>query len=271
MRTYPFSLFCIPHGSSVRNMATHFKQLNEGTDIMATYHFSIKSGRKGTAHEHANYIARNGKHGKNEKKEDLIALWHGNLPEWAHDSPAAFWKAADNYERSNGTAYREFELALPVELTRDQQWELAQEFIERAIGHKPYQAAIHAPTAAIGKSPQPHAHVMLSDRIPDGIARSPEQHFRRYNARAPEKGGAKKDSGGKEPVILKEETISLRALWAEQQNELLEKHGHSARVDHRSYRDRGIDKEPERHLGSAGVKSLSDEEKLQMKKRRRGQ
>ncbi|MCI3049250.1 hypothetical protein ML378_26340, partial [Escherichia coli] len=42
---------------------------------------------------------------------------------------------------------------------------------------------------------QPHAHIMMSQRVNDGIERTPEQYFRRYNARYPERGGAKKDSG----------------------------------------------------------------------------
>jgi len=32
--------------------------------------------------------------------------------------PAAFWRAADSFERENGNTYREFELALPRELER---------------------------------------------------------------------------------------------------------------------------------------------------------
>lgn len=45
---------------------------------MASFHMRIKSGRRGTAAEHAKYIARTGKYGRVEGKDDLIALEHGS-------------------------------------------------------------------------------------------------------------------------------------------------------------------------------------------------
>ncbi len=86
---------------------------------------------------------------------------------------------------------------------------------------------------------QPHAHIMFSDRTPDGIERVPSQHFKRYNPRNPEHGGCKKDRGGREPSVLKNELVSRRESWADLQNEFLEANGHAARVDHRSNKDRG--------------------------------
>jgi len=47
--------------------------------------------------------------------------------------PSAFWRAADTHERENGNAYREFELALPRELSRDHQLALVERFIEREL------------------------------------------------------------------------------------------------------------------------------------------
>ena len=41
------------------------------------------------------------------------------------------------------------------------------------------------------------------------------------------------------------------------QNKHLEKHGHNDRVDHRSLKDQGIDREPEKHLGAIGVNRLN--------------
>ena len=40
-----------------------------------------------------------------------------------------------------------------------------------------------------------------------------------------------------------------RAEWAHHQNRELERHGHEARVDHRSYEERGIDREATQHRG----------------------
>ncbi|MGK3295924.1 MobA/MobL family protein, partial [Escherichia coli] len=41
-------------------------------------------------------------------------------PEWARDNPSHFWQAADQFERANGSTYRELEIALPRELTPEQ-------------------------------------------------------------------------------------------------------------------------------------------------------
>jgi hypothetical protein len=49
----------------------------------------------------------------------------------------------------------------------------------------------------------------------------------------------------------------LRECWAELQNAHLEKHGHNDRVDHRSLKAQGIDREPEKHLAAIGVNRLN--------------
>jgi MobA/MobL family len=51
--------------------------------------------------------------------------------------------------------------------------------------------------------------------------------------------------------------VALRERWAEVQNKHLEKHGHNDRVDHRSLKDQGINREPEKHLGALGVRNLN--------------
>ena len=235
---------------------------------MASYHLSIKNGKKGKAALHAAYISREGKHGKNLEQPDLIALEHGNLPAWANDDPLLFFKKSDEGERANGAAYRELEVALPSELTKEQQQELAREFVKQQIGEKPYLLAIHSPTASLGEVAQPHAHAMYSDRLPDDIERTPEQFFKRYNTAKPELGGCKKDSGGKAPSVLKSVLKTRRANFAELQNQILEKYGHPARVDYRSYRDRGIVKDVEKHLGAAAIKEMNAEDKAQIKDKR---
>jgi hypothetical protein len=186
------------------------------------------------------------------------------MPKWAEHNPAEFWRAADQNERANGSVYRELEIALPRELTPDQRRELVQEFIDNEIGESyAYQYAIHTPKAALEKGEQPHAHIMYSERIRDGIERDPEQYFKRYNAKHPEKGGAKKFSGGKSANELKAELLEQRERWATLQNAHLEKHGHDSRVDHRSLKDQGItEREPEKHLGGSGVRNTTAKNNL---------
>jgi hypothetical protein len=238
--------------------------------MMASFHIHIKSGAKGQATNHAKYITREGKFKNHEKSADLVKTNFGNFPDWAEDNPTKFWSAADKCERSNGTTYREFELALPAELSTQHNTELIEKFIDAVIPGKPFQYAIHAPIASIGKTRQPHAHVMFNDRRPDEIDRLPEQYFRRFNPVNPELGGAKKDSGGKDRKSVKEDLVNIRKIWADLQNEKLEQMGLDVRVDHRSYRERGVDKVAEMHLGFGGVMALSDEE-LNAMNQRRGQ
>jgi hypothetical protein len=237
--------------------------------IMASYHLTIKNGKKGTAATHAAYIAREGKFGKDQEQPDLVALEHGNLPAWANDDPTYFFKMSDKGERINGAAYRELEIALPAELTREQQMELAREFVKQQIGNKPHLVAIHSPMAALGNTPQDHMHAMWSDRIPDEIERTSELFFKRYNATKPELGGCRKDSGGKAPALMKDDIKARRASYADLQNQHLEKHGHPARVDARSNRERGINKAPEKHLGASAIKKMTDEDKEQIKDKRK--
>ena len=97
----------------------------------------------------------------------------------------------------NGSTYREYEIALPREMNAEQRLELVEDFIQSEIGSKyPYQFAIHNPKAMDGND-QPHVHLMFNERLQDGIERDPEQYFKRYNSKNPERGGAKKDNTGK--------------------------------------------------------------------------
>lgn len=231
---------------------------------MATYHLTAKIGQKGKAQPHAAYIAREGKYNGSTRYEDLEATAYGNMPTWAEHNPAEFWKAADENERANGSTYRELEIALPRELTPPQRLELVQDFIDQELGEKhAYQFAIHTPKAALEKGEQPHAHIMYSERIRDGIERDPEQYFKRYNAKNPDKGGAKKYRRGNGMAEVKAELSEQRERWATLQNYHLEKNGHNERVDHRSLKDQGItDREPEKHLNGAGVRNTTAKNNL---------
>lgn len=234
---------------------------------MASFHHQIKSGKKGTAAQHAAYIARLGKYAK---RTDLVETGYGNMPPWASDEPLTFWRNADLYERKNGAVYREHEIALPVELTRQQQIELAQELVKEIVGESPYQFAIHCPDSSLGSVPNPHMHLMYSGRKPDGIARSPEQTFMRYNGKNPEQGGCKKEGGGKNKMELRDAVIETRRKSAELQNAALEKYGHDARVDHRTLKQQGLKHTPEAHLGAVKIKGMVDEDMISFIAKRRG-
>ncbi|MGA6749601.1 MobA/MobL family protein, partial [Escherichia coli] len=126
-----------------------------------------------------------------------------------------------------------------------------REFVRQEIGDRhAYQWALHVPTAADGGE-QPHFHLMFSERQVDGIDRDPEQYFKRYNAKAPEKGGARKGYGPSAGQTLTKaeraaELKELRGRWEAMCNAHLERAGVEQRIDMRSHAERGTGLEPER-------------------------
>jgi len=233
---------------------------------MAIFHHSMKNGKKNTAHEHCAYNTRSGK--KYEARHDLIYTTHRNIP---NDDPPAFWNAADKFERANGTAYREHEIAIPAELTLDAQIKLVNRLADELVPGKPCEISIHCGESSIEGCLNPHVHMMFSDRVPDGLGRPLERIFKRANSQQPELGGWRKDSGGRDRAQMKELARTRREIVANTINEALAEAGIKERVDHRSLRDQGIDRQPERHLGPAAVKAMSAEDKashIDMRRRR---
>ncbi|WP_241569615.1 MobA/MobL family protein [Rosenbergiella collisarenosi] len=221
---------------------------------MAIARLSMKAGMKGRGADHAAYIAREGRFANRlEQGEKLEATESGNMPAWATGNPQDFWLAADAYERKNGTAYREMEIALPRELSPEQRRQLVRDWVSQELGTAhTYQWAVHVPRAADGGE-QPHAHIMFSERRCDSVARDPEQYFKRYNSKAPENGGAKKGYGAfagqtRTAVERRQELVDLRERWAVMCNSHLEKAEQPARIDMRSYADQGVDSVPERKM-----------------------
>ena len=212
---------------------------------MAIGRLSVGVGPKGKAGPHAMYIAREGKYAKhNDKIEKLEATGSGNMPDWAKADQNFFWKMSDEHERKNGTSYREHVIALPRELSPEQRHELIKDWIAQEIGEKhAYQYAIHNPLAMDGGE-QPHAHIMFSERLIDGIDRDPNQYFKRHNPKKPELGGAKKANTPKLAAERKAELKEQRDRWEKMCNSHLELAGSDARISMKTLKEQGIDREP---------------------------
>jgi len=117
----------------------------------------------------------------------------------------------------------------------------------------PYTLAIHR-----GGGENPYCHLVISERSNDGVERTAETWFKRYNGKAPERGGTRKVS-----TSSKEWLESTREAWAEHANRALARAGSRERVDHRSLSDRAeearesgdleqaaeLSREPGKHLG----------------------
>ena len=212
----------------------------------AIYHLNVRTGNRSkgqSARAAAAYIQRAAEYGRDrETADELLYTESGHMPAWAEAEPMTYWDAADLHERANGRLFQRVEVALPTALSAAEQRALAVGFARHLTDGEqlPYTLAIHA-----GEGTNPHCHLLISERTNDGLERSPEQWFRRYNAAAPEQGGARKTTALHPKAWLAE----TRAAWAEQTNQALAEAGHEIRIDHRSYAAQGIERVPGVHLG----------------------
>ena len=195
---------------------------------MATYHLSLKNGRVGTAEQHADYILREGRYSGGKRAEELVYK-DANLPHWAM-SASVFFACADKYERANGRAYTEFEIALPNELTHKENEKLVNDFIATHIGNnKVWAYAIHSKPATFDDSQeQIHAHIMICERIVDDEmvkAKSPSKFFKRYNAKNPKNGGYQKDRRFSGYTESKDNLKLIRQSWEDMVNAEYKTHG----------------------------------------------
>lgn len=176
---------------------------------------AIDCQREGVTHD---YTRRSG-------VEHTQIVLPSDAPSWASDR-TALWNAAEAAEtRKNSTVAREFEIALPVELSADLRRDLVLEFArEISDRHKvAVDVAIHAPGQE-GDNRNHHAHLLLTTRQlgPEGLgAKTRELDV--------------KTSG---------EVDHWRERWAQLQNRALERIGSAERVDHRSHAARGIEDQP---------------------------
>ena len=198
---------------------------------MAIVHVVMKSSSQAPpAAAHANYIARDGQY---QERGGLELVESGNMPRFARENPHSFWEAADAFERKNGRAYTELQIALPRELAPEQRTELAREATRELMGERfAYTMAVHTPLAK-DNIEQPHLHLMFSERAIDERTRElPEDQFFKRN-------GAKKDPEWN----AREKPMEVREKWVEMMNATMERHGHiqdpAQRLDPRSWADQG--------------------------------
>lgn len=138
-----------------------------------------------------------------------------NSPSWAGNR-AQLWNAAELAEtRKNSTVAREFEVAIPAELNRDQRLELVREFARELVQRHgmAVDVAIHEP-GKDGDNRNHHAHILCSTR-----RLTPEGFKDKTRELDDQKSG---------------EVANWRQRWAEVSNRCLEIAGSKERIDHRS-------------------------------------
>ena len=146
---------------------------------MASYHLSVKTvkrsaGRSATAaaaYRSASVIEcdREGRmHDYTAKRgvEACFILAPADAPDWAQDR-AALWNAAEAREtRSNSVTAREWELALPSEISDAARIEITRAFAAQLVERYGVAAdvAIHAPHRE-GDQRNHHAHILTTTRV----------------------------------------------------------------------------------------------------------
>lgn len=161
---------------------------------------------------------------------------------WARDRQA-LWNAAEASEkRKDARVAREYEVALPHELSREQRVELVRGFAGELANRYGVAVdfAIHRPHRS-GDERNFHAHVLTTTRQlePSGLGAKASIEWSDTDR-------AKKGLGP-----AKGEVKAIRARWEALTNERLKELGIEARIDHRSLAEQGLDREPTRHLGPA--------------------
>lgn len=216
---------------------------------MAIYHMSVKMGQRSAGQSSVASAAyrsgeelfdeRTGESFNYQKKGGIVAsgiLTPDDAPEWASDRSKLWNKVEASEKRKDAQVYREFELALPAELTTDQQKELLVAWVDRELLSRGMVADVNMHDTKKGN---PHAHIMATTRRldPNGEGFGPKA--REWND--------------------KEQLKEWRQSWANECNQALEMAGHESRIDHRSHRERGIEMEPQLHHGNRSGLRMKNE------------
>ena len=236
---------------------------------MAIYHCSIKVIKRSEGRSAVAAAAyRSGERLINEwdgmthdytKKRGIV---HTEILLPSHAPPgfsdrSALWNSVEEIEKSRDAQLaREIEIALPVELDRQEQISLVRAYVR----DKFVDAGMCADVAIHDKGDgNPHAHIMLTMRPLKaegswGVKCRKEYDLDEYGQHIRLPSGAFKShrvntTDWNEQAKAEE----WRAAWAEYANRILEEKGLSERIDHRSYARQGVERIPTVHMGVAAT------------------
>ena len=238
-----------------------------GGDTIAIYHCSIKIVSRGKGKSAVAAAAyRSGEKLTNEwdglthdytKKGGVV---HSEILLPAHAPPAfsdrsTLWNSVELSEKSNNAQLaREVEIALPVELSREEQTRLVREYCSSQFVSKGMIADFNLHDTGGGN---PHAHILLTMRPLDEkgawLQKSKKEYVLDENGekiRLPS-GRYKTRKVDLVDWNNRENAEVWRRAWADLANEYLAQNNRPERIDHRSYERQGIDQLPTIHVGVA--------------------
>ena len=218
---------------------------------MAIYHLSMQiiSRSKGqSAVASASYRSgeklydersQESKYYKREVQPETMILAPSNSPSWVQNREFLWNEVERTEKRKDSQLAREINIALPKELSNEQQTELIKGYVQDQFVDKGMVAdiAIHR-----DDKENPHAHIMLTMRTIDEHGFGKKN--REWNA---DFANAKENNRGF--VKSSENCLSVREQWSEYANKALEKANIQERITHKSHEDRGLEILPTIHLG----------------------
>src|SRR5271156_1911765 len=161
---------------------------------------------------------------------ESVILRPENSPEWTAQT-ASLWNTVELGEkRKDAQLSREFILAVPKELSSNEQFQAAVGWAQSELVSKGMIAEVSLHNPKSGKNP--HVHILATMRTLEG-----------------DKFSAKKPREWNDKGLL----VHWRESWCKAENDALEKAGRPERVDHRSLKDRGIDRIPEPKIGKEAM------------------
>ncbi|MCW6149280.1 MobA/MobL family protein, partial [Lactiplantibacillus plantarum] len=176
-----------------------------------------------------------------------------NSPEWASDREQLWNEVERKDRRANSRYAKEFNVALPVELSESEQKELLTKYVQENFVDEGMVAdvAIHR-----DHPDNPHAHVMLTNRPfnPDGTwgIKSKKQYILDKNGNKTYTGTSKYPKSRKILMVnwdKKEKITEWRHNWAVSVNQVLEQKNIPDRISEKSFENQGIDEVPTQHEG----------------------
>lgn len=181
------------------------------------------------------------------------------LPAGGTADRAEFWNRVEmHHKRGDAVLAREVEISLPTELTKDQRRALAVGYARELADRYGVAAdvALHAPRTVTNKDleKRPDQHFEIDPETGKRHNGNWHAHIMLSACHVQPDGTLGKKAVELDPIHCQRAKIENmadreRARWGELANAALERHGHEARIDHRSHADRGIEVEPSRHLG----------------------
>lgn len=250
---------------------------------MAIFHMSfqnISAGKIRSAVASASY--RSGdklfsdKEGKTysyarDVKPEAFILTPKNAPDWAKDRQK-LWNEVEKKDRKANSRYaKEFNVALPIELSEQDQKDLLTKYVQENF----VNAGMVADVAIHRDHPDnPHAHVMLTNRPfnPDGTwgIKSRKEYIldEKGNKTYTKSGYARNRKIWLTDWDKKEKITEWRANWAHAVNQVLEAKNLPDRISEKSYEEQGIDEVATQHEGINSQKEKRQEFNQNVKQQR---